>query len=499
MIRLRFAPSPTGFVHVGNARTALFNFLHARRQEGKMVLRIEDTDVERSKKEYEENLIKDLKWLGLQWDEGPDVGGDFGPYRQSEREEIYRKYARQLVDSGHAYYCFCSPEELQKEKETAVAKDSAAGYSGKCRQLDSEESKKRVQAGEEAAIRFKIPKDTSIVFFDLVRDKVTFDANLLPDPVILRSTGIPAYNFSVVIDDHLMQISLVIRGEDHISNTARQVLIYEALGFEKPKFAHLSMVMGADNTKLSKRHGSTSLLQFREQGYLPQALFNYLALLGWSPGGDTEVVLTKPQLIEKFNLKKVTKSAAIFDYQKLKWLNREHIRRLTDKELGEMMVPFMRQAGFDFEENDEIIDWIGKAAKILSNYNYLLSEIAGDFKQFVTSDISAEIIGSIKNSENASKVISTLFTEISKISSPVEFEKVAEITKKIQLETGIKGKELYHPIRLALTGKDSGIELKDFIPLIEKGSVLGIKPAVQNMVTRLNVLATEDTEDTEAL
>jgi nondiscriminating glutamyl-tRNA synthetase len=494
MTRLRFAPSPTGFVHVGNARTALFNFLHARRQEGKMVLRIEDTDVERSKKEYEENLIKDLKWLGLQWDEGPDVGGDFGPYRQSERVEIYRKYARQLVDSGHAYYCFCSPEELQKEKETAVDKDSMAGYPGKCRQLDSEESKKRVQAGEEAAIRFKIPKDTSIVFFDLVREKVTFDANLLPDPVILRSTGIPAYNFSVVIDDHLMQISLVIRGEDHLSNTARQVLIYEALGFEKPKFAHLSMVMGADNTKLSKRHGSTSLLQFREQGYLPQALFNYLALLGWSPGGDTEVVLTKPQLIEKFNLKKVTKSAAIFDYQKLKWLNREHIRRLTDKELGEMMVPFMRQAGFDFEENDEIIDWIGKAAKILSNYNYLLSEIAGDFKQFTTSEISQEIIGSIKNSENASKVISILFAGISKISSPVEFEKVAEITKKIQLGTGIKGKELYHPIRLALTGKDSGIELKDFIPLIEKGSMLAIKPAVQNMVSRLNVLATEDTE-----
>jgi nondiscriminating glutamyl-tRNA synthetase len=237
MIRLRFAPSPTGFVHVGNARTALFNFLHAQRREGKMVLRIEDTDVERSKKEYEENLINDLKWLGLQWDEGPDTGGDFGPYRQSERIKTYQKYAQQLIDSGHAYYCFCSPEELQKEKETAVDKDSAAGYSGKCRQLDIEESKKRVQAGQEAAVRFKIPKGTSIVFFDLVRDKVTFDTNLLSDPVILRSTGIPAYNFSVVIDDHLMEITLVIRGEDHISNTARQLLIYDALGFEKPKFA----------------------------------------------------------------------------------------------------------------------------------------------------------------------------------------------------------------------------------------------------------------------
>jgi glutamyl-tRNA synthetase len=482
MIRLRFAPSPTGFVHVGNARTALFNFLHARRKQGKLVLRIEDTDVERSKKEYEENLIKDLKWLGIEWDEGPDVGGDFGPYRQSERTEFYRKYAQQLIDTGHAYYCFCSPEELQKEKEAG-----AEGYSGKCRSLDSEASKKRVQAGEEAAIRFKIPGDLSIVFYDLVREKVTFDSNLLPDPVILRSNGMPAYNFSVVIDDHLMEISVVIRGEDHISNTARQILIFDALGFEKPKFAHLSMVMGEDNTKLSKRHGSTSLSQFREGGYLPEALFNYLALLGWSPGGSSSEVLTKNQLMQTFNIKKVSKSAAIFDYQKLKWLNREHVRLIEDKKLGEMVVPFLRQAGFDFEENTETIDWIGSAAKVLSNYNYLLSEIANDFNQFNTLDISDEIAGSIKDSENASKVITILFDEISKMDSPVEFSKVAEITKKIQVEHGIKGKELFHPIRLALTGKESGIELKDFIPLIEKGSVLGFKPAVLNMVSRLKI------------
>jgi glutamyl-tRNA synthetase len=482
MIRLRFAPSPTGFVHVGNARTALFNFLHARRKQGKLVLRIEDTDVERSKKEYEENLIKDLKWLGIEWDEGPDVGGDFGPYRQSERIELYQKYAQQLIDTGHAYYCFCSPGELQKEKEAG-----AEGYSGKCRNLDSEESKKRVQAGEGAAIRFKIPGDTPIVFYDLVREKVSFDSNLLPDPVILRSNGMPAYNFSVVIDDHLMEISVVIRGEDHISNTARQILIFDALGFEKPKFAHLSMVMGEDNAKLSKRHGSTSLLQFREGGYLSRALFNYLALLGWSPGGSSSEVLTKDQLMETFNIKKVSRSAAIFDYQKLKWLNREHVRLVEDKKLGEMVVPFLRQAGFDFKENAEAIDWIGKAAKVLSNYNYLLSEIAEDFRQFTILEISDDIAGSIKDSENASKVIAILFEEINKMDSPVEFSKVAEITKKIQAEEGIKGKELYHPIRLALTGKESGIELKDFIPLIEKGSVLGFKPPVLNMVSRLKI------------
>jgi len=474
MVRLRFAPSPTGFVHVGNARTALFNFLHARRKQGKLVLRIEDTDVERSKKEYEENLIKDLKWLGIQWDEGPDAGGDFGPYRQSERGDFYQKYARQLIDNSQAYYCFCSPDEYA----------GAAGYPGTCRNLDIGESKKRVQAGEEAAIRFKIPPGTAVVFYDLVREKVTFDSNLLPDPVILRSTGVPAYNFSVVIDDHLMAIDVVIRGEDHISNTARQILLYDALGLDKPKFAHLSMVMGEDNSKLSKRHGSTSILQFREEGYLPEALFNYLALLGWSPGGSTEEVLTKEQLFKDFNLKKVSKSAAIFDYRKLKWLNREHIRLKEHKELGEMIIPFLRQEGFDFEENAETIDWVGKAANVLSNYNYLLPEIAGDFKQFTALDCSEEIIDSIKRSEKSFKVVSIFFEEIGKISSSVEFAEVAEITKKIQAAEGIKGKELYHPIRLALTGKESGIELKDFIPLIEKGSVLGIKPSVLNMTAR---------------
>jgi nondiscriminating glutamyl-tRNA synthetase len=493
MTRLRFAPSPTGFVHVGNARTALFNFLHARRKEGKLILRIEDTDVERSKKEYEENLIKDMKWLGIEWDEGPDKDGEFGPYRQSERNEIYREYARRLIDNNHAYYCFCSQEELQKERESAPDKDSAAGYSGKCRNLDTAESIKRVQAGEEAAIRLKIPKDTTIVFYDLVREKVSFDSNLLSDPVILRSTGIPAYNFSVVIDDHLMKVTMVIRGEDHISNTARQLVLYDALGFEKPQFAHLSMVMGEDNTKLSKRHGSTSILQFREEGYLPQALFNYLALLGWSPGGNSNVVLTKEQLINSFNIKKVTKSAAIFDYQKLKWLNREHIRLMENNELGKLMIPFMRQAGFKFEDeqNSDIITWIGKTAKILSNYNYLLSEIAADFKQFCAPGITDETISLLKTEPKALEVISFLFDEISKIHSPVKFDDVSGIIKKLKESEnlkGLSGKEIFHPFRLALTGKESGIELKDFIPIIEDGSVLKIDPPVIDMASRLKLI-----------
>lgn len=479
MTRVRFAPSPTGYVHVGNARTALFNYLHARRRNGQMVLRIEDTDVERSKKEYEDNLILDMHWLGIEWDEGPDCGGEFQPYRQSERLDLYQHYGQELIANGHAYYCFCSSEELQKEKEAG-----GSGYTGKCRGLDPEEAKNRIAQGENPAIRLKIPANHPIVFFDLVRDKVEFDSNLLSDPVIIRSSGMPAYNFSVVIDDHLMKIDLVIRGEDHISNTARQIVLYQALGFPIPKFAHLSMVMGADNTKLSKRHGSTSIQQFREQGYLPQALFNYLALLGWSPGGNTEI-WAKEKLLSTFNLEKVSKSAAIFDYQKLKWMNREHIRLMDHQELGKQMVPFLQRQGFHFPTNATTLDWIGQAAMVLSNYHYLLTEIAADFHLFTVSQCPQEILNLISASHSSQKVVNILATGICQLESPVPFTKVMDITKKIQTEHGIKGKELYHPIRLALTGRESGIELKDFIPLIEAGSILPFEPRVQNMASRL--------------
>ncbi len=488
MNRLRFAPSPTGYVHVGNARTALFNYLHAAKSGGVMVLRIEDTDEERSKKEYEENLIKDLNWLGIRWHEGPDVGGDFGPYRQSERTGTYREHARRLIDDGRAYYCFCSPEELQKSREEAKAKGLQQEYSGKCRGLDPEEAKGRINNGEEAAVRFKVPRDTEITFFDFVRDKVTFDSNLISDPVILRSTGIPAYNFSVVIDDHLMDINLVVRGEDHLSNTARQVLIYQALGFKLPKFAHLSMVMGPDNSKLSKRHGSVSLVQFREQGYLPGALLNYIALLGWAPSGSGQVIFNAEELKKSFNVKKVSKSAAIFDYQKLNWMNREHLRLQGDAQLAKLLLPFLKKAGVEAEETPETLEWVGKTAKVVANYHYVLGEIAEDFKPFSSLDYDPGIIESLKGSEDSRKVISILAEEVAGMESPVSFAKVVEVTKIIRTQEGIKGKGLYHPIRLALTGKETGIELQDFIPIIENGSVLGVKPAVRNMASRLKFI-----------
>jgi len=479
MSRFRFAPSPTGLVHVGNLRTALFNYLLSKQNDNKMILRIEDTDEERSERGFEYGLIEDLKWVGLSWDEGPDKGGEYAPYRQSERIEIYKEYAQKLIKSGDAYYCFCSKEELEGDEHKN-------GYSGKCRNLDINESITRVKNGENATLRFKIPKNDTVIIYDIVRDKVEFDTNLLSDPIIVRTSGIPAYNFSVVVDDYLMKIDTVIRGEDHLSNTARQVLIYKAFGIKPPKFAHLSMVMGEDNAKLSKRHGSVSVSEFKKNGYLPQALFNYLTLLGWS-SKDNKEIFSKEELIDKFRLKSVSKSAAIFDYKKLQWFNREHIRLLTPENLYEYLLPFLKGENIVTDASKESKNWIGKTAKVLSNYHQLLNEIAVAFEQFSVFKIDKEHMEFVHSTE-AKEVIISFYNEIKELFSPVSFDEVGKITKKIQTELEVKGKALYHPIRVALTGQDQGIELHDLIPIIENGSVLNINPNVLNMKDRIEQL-----------
>jgi glutamyl-tRNA synthetase len=289
-MRLRFAPSPTGLLHVGNARTALFNWLLARGGGGTFILRIEDTDVERSTPESEAGILEDLRWMGLTWDEGPDVGGPRGPYRQSERLDLYASYARRLIEQGAAYYCFCPAEQIEADRRAAMEAGRPPKYSGRCRDLSRGESGARVSSGEAAVIRFRVPEGRDVVFQDVVRGEVRFSTEVIGDPVLVRSDGNPAYNFTVVIDDVLMDITHVIRGEDHISNTPRQVLLYEALGFRPPVFAHLALVLGPDHAPLSKRHGATSVAEFRARGYLPEALVNYLALLGWSPGGGDELL-----------------------------------------------------------------------------------------------------------------------------------------------------------------------------------------------------------------
>ena len=309
-LRVRFAPSPTGNLHVGNARTALFNWLLARRHGGTCVLRIEDTDIERSTAESERAIRDDLRWLGLDWDEGPDVGGPHAPYRQSERIADYAEAARSLLAAGKAYYCFCSADDLERERREALATGQPPKYSGKCRANDPTAAADRVRAGETTALRFAVPAGRSVTFRDLVRGEVTFETEVIGDPVILRSNGRPAYNFAVVVDDAAMEITHVVRGEDHISNTPRQILLYDALGLPSPAFAHLSLVLGSDHAPLSKRHGATSVAEFRDRGYLPEALVNYLALLGWSPG-DSEELLDVTEMARRFELERVTHSAAV--------------------------------------------------------------------------------------------------------------------------------------------------------------------------------------------
>jgi nondiscriminating glutamyl-tRNA synthetase len=487
-VRVRFAPSPTGYLHVGNARTALFNWLFARKENGVFILRVEDTDVERSSREYEEVLKKDLKWLGLDWDEGPDTGGDFGPYRQSERMELYRAHTRKLLENGRAYYCFCSPEELQREKDIARKAGRTPVYSGKCRGIPADEARHRVNEGEPAVVRLKTLRQKPFYFQDLVRGRLSFDVDLIGDFVLVRSNGHPAYNFAVVVDDTQMQITHVIRGEDHLINTVRQLLLFEALGIPSPQYAHLSMVMGEDNTRLSKRHGATSVAQFRKQGVLATALFNYLSLLGWSFPGEKER-FTRDELIQAFSLDRVSRSAAIFDYQKLFWINRQYIKSLAPKEKARHAAPFLQEAGIlPAKLGQDHWTWLEEAVEILSERVNTLSELRDKFRllfDYSPEDISFEDKSEL-HTECGRKVLAAFKQHLP--DAPVDFEKFMEIAKTVQQETGCKGKNLYHPLRIALTGKTSGLDLDKFIILAEKGARLNFPNPLKSCAQRLKEL-----------
>jgi len=337
--RVRMAPSPTGWLHVGTARTTLFNFLFANHYGGKFILRIEDTDKERSKKEYEDDIIKNLKWLGINWDEGPDIGGPFGPYRQSERLSIYKKYLKQLLESGQAYYCFCSPEKLALKREEMLSRGEVPRYDGTCSSLTPEEVKANLKAKKPWVIRFRMP-NKKIKIKDLIRGEIEFDTSLIGDIIIAKSFEEPLYNFAVVIDDYLMKISHVIRGEDHISNTPKQIAIAQVLGFDLPQYAHLPMILGPDRSKLSKRHGATAISDYRRQGYLPEAIVNFIALLGWHPSGNQEI-FSLNELIQQFSLERIQKSGAIFNISKLNWLNSYYLNHKPLEERTELLIKYL--------------------------------------------------------------------------------------------------------------------------------------------------------------
>jgi len=455
LVRARFAPSPTGMLHIGNVRTALFNFLFARNQNGKFILRIDDTDLERSSKDYEHNIVEDLKWLNLYWDEGTDKGGDFGPYRQSERLETYNIYIQKLLKEEKSYFCFCSDEELKERKRKLVEKGLTPKYDGRCRNLTDDEKQRLINEGKKPAIRFSVGT-SELIIQDIIKGEVRFSPEVFGDFVIQRSEGIPSYNFATVIDDALMKISHVIRGEDHLSNTPKQVMLYQALSLPMPQFAHLPMIMGKGRSLLSKRLGGTSISSFRKMGYLPQALLNYLALLGWS-FEDGKEKAPMEELVKNFSLERVSKSPSVFDIDKLNWLNGCYIREMSsDSESFKTLIK-----GKPKEKILRLIDGLK------ANTNHF-SEILKHLDFLFMDDIALTGDGVVTvQSDTAKSVVKTFYRKLRELKSDEELN-YKNIMTSVKDETGVSGKDLFMPLRIFLTGRMKGPELDRIIDFLDK-------------------------------
>lgn len=472
-VRVRFAPSPTGPFHIGGARSALFNYLVAKHNHGKFVVRIEDTDRKRSTSESEENIKEALKWLGITWDEGIDIGGPDGPYRQTERLDIYKKYTEKLLAEGKAYYCFCTPEELEAEKQAQLAKGETPVYSGKCADLPKETVEQYLKEGRPHVIRIKTPKNETIELDDLVRGHVSFDSNNVGDFVIVKSDGIPVYNYCVVLDDALMHITHVIRAEEHLSNTPRQLVIYKALGFEAPKFAHVSLILGADKKKMSKRHGATSVQQYRDMGYLPDALVNFLALLGWTPDGDQEI-FSRDELIEQFTLDRVAKNPAVFDIEKLNWINFHYMKQLDEDQLYAVCLPHLQKAGYASETPDEKeAAWLKSVCAAMREHVQYGAQIVDAAKVFFTDDYAPENeeTAAVLKEETVPSVLKMFRDELAALDD-VTPDTVQPLFKKIQKGLKVKGKFVYMPIRVAVTGVMHGPDLNVIVALMGRDKVL---------------------------
>ncbi len=466
-IRVRFAPSPTGPFHIGGARSALFNWLVAHKLGGKLVLRIEDTDLKRSSRASEENIKAALKWLGMNWDEGVDVGGPYGPYRQTERLDIYKKYTDKLLAEGKAYYCFCTDEELEAERQALLKAGKMPRYMGKCRNLTKEQQEKLLAEGRKPSIRIKVPADEKLVVHDLVRGDVEFDSNGIGDFVIVKSDGIPTYNYAVVIDDSLMHITHVIRAEEHLSNTPRQLIVYEALGFKPPVFGHISLILGKDHTKMSKRHGATSVDQYRQLGYLPEGIDNFLALLGWAPSNEKEI-FTLDEIVKQFSMEHVAKNPAVFDLDKLNWIDGKHIRELSDEDFVKLAVPFMEKAGFmTGEEAPDKKDWLRRVILTAKKHVDFGAQVPQVLQMYFTDDFTFENpeAEAVLKEETVPTVMKMLLAELPKLDHAAGPE-VKALFKKIQKTTGLGGKAVFMPIRVALTGNQHGPELAEMVPLL---------------------------------
>ena len=471
--RLRFAPSPSGGLHVGNARTALFNWLFARGGDGDFILRIENTDVERSTEASERSIVDDLRWMGLDWTEGVVAGGDHGPYRQSERLHIYRAHVVELMSSSRAYRCFCSAEQLETDRAAAFAEGRPPKYVGRCRDLPAEQARQRVQDGEQAVIRLRVPQDREITFHDLVRGEVRVHADSIGDAVLVRSNGTPAYNFAAVIDDALMEVTHVIRGEDHISNTPLQMLLYEAFGWTPPTFAHVPFVMGVDQTPLSKRRGAASVADLRARGYLPEAVTNYLALLGWSPG-EGEELLPLEELARRFRLDRVGRSAGILDVEKLAWVNRHYLKLAPPRRLATLAVPYFQHAGWLGEPTPVDLEFLEQVVQAVAASVDRLEQMPSRLEfLFAYSAVEAMRNPTVRAEAASSReVIAALASELAERPPLLDRDAFRGAAAQVRQRTGQKGRALLHPIRLALTGAAEGLELDLAVPAIERGARL---------------------------
>ncbi|MGG5180349.1 glutamate--tRNA ligase [Bacillus sp. MM09(2025)] len=473
-VRVRYAPSPTGHLHIGNARTALFNYLFARSQGGKFIIRIEDTDQKRNVEGGEESQLRHLQWLGIDWDESIDKDGGYGPYRQSERNDIYKKYYDELLEKDLAYKCYCTAEELEEEREAQIARSEMPRYSGKCSQLSKEEEDKLIAEGREPSIRFRVPKGEIIKFDDMVKGDISFETDGIGDFVIVKKDGTPTYNFAVAVDDHLMKMTHILRGEDHISNTPKQIMIFNAFGWDVPLFGHMTLIVNENRKKLSKR--DESIIQFIEQyknlGYLPEALFNFIALLGWSPVGEEEL-FTNEQFIDIFDVNRLSKSPALFDMHKLKWVNNQYVKALDLDQVVALTLPHLQKAGKVSEQlSDEENTWVRKLIALYHeqlSYGAEIVELTELFfkEQIEYNQEAKEVLAE----EQVPEVMASFAGQLERLESFTPDEIKAAI-KAVQKETGHKGKKLFMPIRVAVTGQTHGPELPQSIELLGKETVL---------------------------
>jgi glutamyl-tRNA synthetase len=471
--RFRFAPSPTGFLHVGNAHTALFNWLAARSVGGEVVLRIEDTDELRSTPEAEAVIYEGLRWLGIDWDEGPDVGGPCGPYRQSERLDLYAAHAQRLLDQGRAYYCYCTKEELEQRREEMRQAGIPPRYDGRCRELTPEQVAAFQAEGREPAIMFRMAESGATAWDDLIRGRQEWSNAEMGDTTIVKASGYPTYHFAVVLDDHLMGITHVIRGEDHLSNTPRHLQIMEALGFDPPRHGHLGLILGEDRRKYSKRHGANSVAEFRELGFLPEAMANFLALLGWSPGGEQEI-LALDEIVRRFRLEDVSRAGSVFEIGKAEWMNGEYIRQTPTERLTDLLLPILQeQELFEADPTPERWAWLSRVVDVMRERMRTLRELGERNAYFFTDDFEY-------NEQARKKWLSKPPTAetLDKLAERIEtldgwdHDAIEGAVRGLAEELGVGASKVIHPCRAAVTGTTVGPGLFELLELLEQGTVV---------------------------